>query len=88
MRNANCAFAQLAHFAQLAKLANYFAQRPPLWKTHSKHSQTAAERIDVIISLSTKLPWPGDSEGTFLSLTQAACHLSTAHGGGFALSHI
>ena len=42
------------------------------WKTHSKHFQTAAERIDVITSLSTKLPWPEDSEGTFLSLTQAA----------------
>ena len=42
------------------------------WKTHSKHFQTAAERIDVITSLSTKLPWPEDSKGTFLSLTQAA----------------
>ena len=42
------------------------------WKTHTKHSQTAAERINVITSLSTKLPWPGDSEGTFLSLTQTA----------------
>ena len=42
------------------------------WKTHSKHFQTAAERIDVITSLSTKLPWPEHSEGTFLSLTQAA----------------
>ena len=30
MPNANCAIAQLARFALLAKLANYFAQRPPL----------------------------------------------------------
>ena len=35
------------------------------WKTHSKHFQTAAERIDVITSLSTKLPWPEDSKGPF-----------------------
>ena len=42
------------------------------WKIHSKHSQTAAKRIDVITSLSIKLPWSRDSEGTFLSLTQAA----------------
>ena len=32
VRNANCAIAQ---FAQLAKLANYFAQRPPLGVKHS-----------------------------------------------------
>ena len=32
VRNANCAIAQLVQFAQLAKLANYFAHRPPLQK--------------------------------------------------------
>ena len=35
--------------------------------------------------LFTKLPWPGDSERTFRSSSQAA-HLSTTHGGGFILS--
>ena len=37
--------------------------------------------------LFTKLPRPGDSEGTFRSSNQAAtCPLSTTHGGGFTLS--
>ena len=38
--------------------------------------------------LFTKLPWPGDSEGTFRSSSQAAtpAHLSTTHGGGSTLS--
>ena len=42
MRNANCAIAQ---FAQLAKLANYFAQRPPL--SVAEHlASTIGKRLD------------------------------------------
>ena len=37
--------------------------------------------------LFTKLPWPGDSEGTFRSSSQAApCPPVYTHGGGFTLS--
>ena len=36
--------------------------------------------------LFTKLPWPGDSEMTFRSSSQAEAQLSTTHDGGFTLS--
>ena len=41
----NCAIAQLAQFTQLAKLANYFAQRPPL-----PYGQGTSERIGRILN--------------------------------------
>ena len=41
----------------------------------------------VITSVLTKLPWPGDSEWTFQSSSQAAtCPPATTRGGGFTLS--
>ena len=41
MRNANCTFAQ---FAQVAKLANYFAKRPPLSKSTKKSLANATRK--------------------------------------------
>ena len=57
---------------------------------HHNNVYTAVNRMKqviVITSLFTKLLWPGDSKGTYLSSEQAAtCHLSTTHGGGFTVS--
>ena len=48
-------------------------------------SVSASEIAIIITPLFTKLPWPGDSEETFRSSSQAA-YLSTTYGGGFTLS--
>ena len=62
---------------------------PGLKSSPSNELSNCGELHYLFFYLFTKLPWPGDSEGTFWSSSQAATcppHLSTTRGGGFTFT--